>query len=133
MDFSQRLFISLSDLLFDFYNHQVGHTFLCRRQLTIHKHVANNMKKILDSRKYNLIGIFVGTIIAWIIAMRTDLPDSSNHGGFIPLIYPPFIGILTVVGYLISRLITQKYNWIISIIGIVYILHFAIDFNLSYA
>ena len=91
------------------------------------------MKKNLDSRKYNLLGILIGTIIAWIIAMRTDLPASSNHGGFIPLIYPPFIGILTVIVYLISRLITKKYNWIISIIGIVYILHFAIDFNLSYA
>jgi len=104
-----------------------------RRNGTIAGNVANNMKKILDSRKNNLIGILVGTIIAWIIAMQTDLPASSNHGGFIPLIYPPFIGILTVIGYLISRLITKKYNWIISIIGIVYILHFAIDFNLSYA
>ena len=88
--------------------------------------------KILDSRKYNLIGILVGTIIAWIIAMRTDLPASSNHGGFIPLIYPPFIGIIALIVYLISRLITTKYNWIISIIGIVNILHFAIDFKLSY-
>jgi len=93
----------------------------------------NNMKKILDRRKYNCIGIFIGTILAWIIAMQTDLPQSSNHGGFIPLIYPPFLGISTVIAYLISRLITKKYNWVISIIGIVYMLFFAIEFNLSYA
>ena len=91
------------------------------------------MKKILDNRKYNLIGIFIGTILAWVIAMKTDLPASSNHGGFIPLIYPPLIGFITIGAYLISRLITKKYNWIITIFGIVYILHFAIDFNLSYS
>ena len=60
--------------------------------------------------------------------MSTDLAPSSGHGGFIPLVYPPIVGIFFIILYYVSRIFTKKYNWTISLFAIIYLLHFAIDF-----
>ena len=90
------------------------------------------IKEHLNNPKYNIIGIFLGMILSWIIGMKTDLPQSAGHGGFIPLIVPLFVGFMTILAYFIVRFFNKKYSWIISVIGILYNLYFAIDFYCSY-
>jgi len=87
--------------------------------------------EVLNKPKINVIGIFVGMIISWVIAMSTNLSPSSGHGGFIPLVFPPIIGIFFIGLYFLSRIFIKKYNWIISIYAIIFLLHFAIDFYLT--
>ncbi len=89
-------------------------------------------KLILDNVKYNIIFISMGMIISWVVAMNADLPDSSNHGGFIPLIYPPITGLFFLIIYFISRAFVEKFNWIISIVGVDYCLYWSVEFYLSY-
>ena len=92
------------------------------------------MKKItelINKPKNNVIGILIGMLISWIIAMSTDLAPSSGHGGFIPLVFPPIVSILFIGFYYVSRIFTKKYNWIISLFAIIYLLHFAIDFYIK--
>ncbi len=84
-----------------------------------------------NSRKTNLAGIAIGTIISWIIGMQTDLHPSSGHAGFIPLVFPPLVGIFTILIYLISRIFIRKFNWVISLTGITYLLYFSIDFYIK--
>ena len=92
------------------------------------------MKKItelLNKPKNNVIGILIAMVISWIIGMSTDLPQSSGHGGFIPLIYPPFVALFLIAIYYASRVFTKKFNWIISLYAIIYLLYFAIDFYIK--
>jgi len=65
------------------------------------------------------------------IGMQTDLHPSSIHAGFIPLFFPPIIGIFVIIFYLITRIFARKLNWIISLAGIIYLLYFSIDFYLN--
>lgn len=86
---------------------------------------------LINKPKNNIIGILTGMLISWIIAMSADLSPSSGHGGFIPLLFPPIIGIFFIGLYYISRIFIKKYNWIISLFAIIYLLHFAIDFYIT--
>ena len=85
----------------------------------------------LDSIKFNAIFIVVAMILAWIIGLSTNLSQSSGHGGMIPLIMPPFQAAAVLVVYFISRIFTKKYNWVISVLGVLWILISAIDFYIT--
>jgi len=85
----------------------------------------------INSWKINLAVIAIGTVISWIIGLQTDLHPSSGHGGFIPLVFPPLLGIFIILIYLISRIFIRKYNWIITLIGIIYLMYFSIDFYIK--
>ena len=86
---------------------------------------------MINNPKSNITEIVIGMLIAWVIAMSTDLPQSSGHGGFIPLTFPPITGVFFIVLYYISRFFTKKYNWLISIFAIIYLLYFAINFHIT--
>lgn len=86
---------------------------------------------LINKPKNNIIGILIGMLISWIIAMSTDLSPSSGHAGFVPLLFPPIVGLFFIGLYYFSRLFTKKYNWIISLFTIIYLLHFAIDFYIT--
>lgn len=94
--------------------------------MTIMKKIDN----IKDKPSKNIILIIVFTVLSWVIGMLalSNLPASSGHGGFLNLTYSWFIGISTIILYLLSRIFTKKYNWVISLIGIVYNLYEAICF-----
>ncbi|MFD2824465.1 hypothetical protein ACFS5M_12355 [Lacinutrix iliipiscaria] len=87
--------------------------------------------ELITKPKNNIIGILIAMIISWIIGMSADLSASSGHGGFIPLVYPPMAAIFFIILYYISRLLTKKYNWIITLFAIIHLLYFAIDFYIT--
>ncbi len=79
----------------------------------------------------NIAFIFIFTFTSILIALQVNLPDSSNHGGLIAIIYPLFIGLTTIIVYLLSRIFIKKYNWILSILGGIWSLSFLINWCLQ--
>lgn len=85
----------------------------------------------LDLPKINVLLILLGMIISVIIGMSTNLSQSSGHGGFIPLVFPPVLGVFFLILYFLSRAFTKKYNWILTLFAVAYLLYFGIDFYLT--
>jgi len=86
----------------------------------------------LSKVKNNVIFTLVIMIVSLIIGQLPDLPSSIGFGGFIPILSPIFIAIVTLIIYLISRIFTKKLNWIVIIIGGIYNMHEALDWYLYY-
>ena len=83
----------------------------------------------LNNVKKNIFLIFFFTLLSSIISISAGISDSSGHGGFLILTYPLFISVITVIIYLTSRLFFKEYNWIITIIGIIYNVYESIGFH----
>lgn len=86
------------------------------------------VKSQLNTLKFCLISIVLGMIVSWIIGMY-DLPDNIGFGGFIPLLAPIVIGVVTLIIYFIMRKFTKKYLWMVALIGVIWNIYFA--FNLQ--
>ena len=80
--------------------------------------------EFIDKPKNNLIVILTATMISWIIAMTADL-SNTGLGGLANLIFPIIFGLATIILSFISRIFIKRYNWIITIAGIIYNLVFA--------
>lgn len=70
-------------------------------------------------------------IASVVIGMSANLPQSSGHGGFIPLVFPPILALFFLVLYFLSRAFTKNYNWVLTLFAVAYLLYFAIDFYLT--
>ena len=90
--------------------------------------IKNKTSNIIDNRNINLIVILIFSIISWGISISAEVSQSSGHGGFLNLTYSWFIGILTIIIYLFSKLFLKKHNWVITVIGVIFNLYEAIDF-----
>jgi len=79
------------------------------------------MKNKLADPKFNIILIFIFEIIGCAITFSVDY----SGGGMAAVItkwVPAFIGLGTIIIYFGSLMFTKKYNWIITLVGIVFIL-----------
>jgi len=61
-------------------------------------------KRIINYPKYNVALMVIGALL--------------------PYVYPPFITIIAVIVYYLSRLFVKKYNWVISLICLIINLKF---------
>ncbi len=79
------------------------------------------LKKKLNDVWFNISAIFIGLLIALLVAVNTinNLPQSSNHGGFIPLINIVMGTAITLIAYLSLKRLLKNHSWIITFIGIV--------------
>ena len=75
------------------------------------------MIKLLNTPKNNIISIIIIEIITLSISFTVDY-SGTGMAAIILKWVPALIGITTLLLYFISRLFTKKYNWIISLIGI---------------
>ncbi|WP_034059076.1 hypothetical protein [Lacinutrix jangbogonensis] len=72
----------------------------------------------LNNPKNNIIAIIIVEIITLSISFTADY----SGAGMVEVILkwvPALIGITTLLLYFVSRLFTKKYNWIISLLGII--------------
>ena len=90
---------------------------------------TNSFIVALEKVKVNIVLILAFALISWIISMSADISESSGHGGFMNLTYSWFIAIFTISIYLISRILFKNYNWLITLIGIIYNIYEAINFH----
>ena len=79
------------------------------------------MLKVLNNPNYNIVAVIIAEIIGCAIAFSADYSGAGMAAIILKWI-PAIIGIATLFIYFISRLFTKKYNWVISIIGIIIIL-----------
>jgi hypothetical protein len=77
------------------------------------------MSKLLDNPKNNIIAIIIIEIITLTISFIANY-SGSGIASIILKWVPALIGITTLLLYFVSRLFIKKYNWIISLIGILF-------------
>ena len=80
-----------------------------------------DIKTVID-KLWNNIGLILAVVIAFtIFTMSAPNLDTAGLGGLANLFLPAVFGGITIMVYLISRIFIRKWNWVISLIGIVYI------------
>lgn len=80
-----------------------------------------DIKRVID-KPWNNIGLILAFVIAFtIFTMSAPNLDRAGLGGLANLFFPSVFGGITILVYLISRIFIRKWNWAISIIGIVFI------------
>lgn len=86
------------------------------------------MIKLLDNPKNNIIAIIIVEIITLSITFTADYSGAGDLASIVLKWVPALIGITTLLLYFVSRLFTKKYNWCISLLGIITM--FFVAFNL---
>jgi hypothetical protein len=76
------------------------------------------MNKLLNNPKNNIIAIIIVEIITLSISFTVDYSDAGMVAIILKWV-PALIGITTLLLYFVSRLFIKKYNWIISLVGII--------------
>lgn len=84
-------------------------------------------KETLNSSLNNIGFIFLLTICLTIFTMSAPDLATAGLGGLANLFFPSVIGGITLLIYLISRLLSRKWNWIITIFGMTYNLYISIQ------
>jgi len=77
------------------------------------------MLKLLNNPKNNIIAIIIVEIITLSISFTVNYSGADALVAVVLKWVPALIGVTTLLLYFVSRLFTKKYNWIISIIGII--------------
>lgn len=84
----------------------------------------------LNNPKNNIIAIIVVEIITLSISFTADYSGDRIMSIILKWI-PAIIGIATLILYFASLLFTKKYNWIISIIGVIVMFIAAYNLHLT--
>lgn len=84
------------------------------------------MNTKLNNPKLNIIAIIVVEFITCSITFTADYTGAGMASIILKWV-PAIIGIITLIIYLVSRFISKKYNWIVSLIGILFMLISAIN------
>ena len=89
------------------------------------------VKEILNKPISNVVIVFSVLIFSLILITSADLFSSSGLGGFL-LVGEPLVAAVFGIGfYFVSRFLTKKNNWIITLICVTYLLYFSIDYYLK--
>ncbi|MFD0976759.1 hypothetical protein [Salinimicrobium gaetbulicola] len=85
--------------------------------------------RIINNRGLNIAAILIATTIALIKAWRfsLNLPGSANMGGLALLLLIPILGLIVLISYLILRKPLNEFSWIITVIGIIYLIYKSTD------
>ncbi|GEM_PF-2534555 len=82
--------------------------------------MTNQTSTNLDKPLWNVLTIIVASIILnTFYIKRGGVPDDAGMAALVLNWVPIFMGLFTIVIYLISRLMTKKRNWIITVLGMV--------------
>lgn len=84
------------------------------------------MNQRLNDVKFNAIAIIIVEIIACSITFSVDYFNIGMASIIIKWI-PAIIGVITLFIFFASRLVLKKYNWCISLLGIIIMLITAIN------
>lgn len=76
------------------------------------------MISMLNNPKNNIIAVIIVEIITLSISFSADYSGAGMIAVILKWI-PALIGITTLILYFVSRLLIKKYNWIVTIIGII--------------
>jgi len=71
----------------------------------------------LDRPALNVLVIFLFSLVLWGIYINAKTLENTGMAAIILLWIPLVIGLFTLVLYLLSRLVTKKRNWWITVFG----------------
>ncbi|OIQ23972.1 hypothetical protein [Lacinutrix sp. MedPE-SW] len=83
------------------------------------------MNTLLNNPKHNIIAIIITEIITLTITFTANYNYTGIEGVLVKWT-PAFIGLFTLIIYFISRFIFKKYNWLISLAGIIFMVFAAV-------
>ena len=85
------------------------------------------MKTLVDSPKWNVIALILTAAIGTLLVANADRTGTGM--AFLVIFWLPLmIALVTMALYGLSRLLFKKYNWIISLLGILFILNTSLQF-----
>ena len=64
----------------------------------------------------NLLSIIISTFISFAFSINADIPDSAGLGGLMWIFGPFFIGLITIVLYLIFIFLNERLNILMGIL-----------------
>ena len=74
--------------------------------------------KYLQNKLYNVLFILVSTILCFYLYHASGVLDGIGMAAMLLNWLPLFIGLITLGFYLLTRLITEKYGWILTVLGV---------------
>ncbi len=74
--------------------------------------------KYLQNKRYNVLFIIISTAICFYLYRASGVLDGIGISAIFLNWLPLFIGIITLGFYLLTRLITEKYGWILTVLGV---------------
>jgi hypothetical protein len=87
----------------------------------------NTVRKNIIENPWINIGILLALIIVFtIFTISAPNLDKAGLGGLSNLFFPAIFGIITILIYLISRIFIRKWNWIITICGIIFMAYISV-------
>jgi hypothetical protein len=87
----------------------------------------NTMRKNIIENPWINIGILLALIVLFtIFTLSAPNLDKVGLGGLANLFFPAILGIITILIYLISRIFIRKWNWIITICGIIFMTYISV-------
>jgi hypothetical protein len=69
----------------------------------------------MKTKLKNIVIIIISIIVSWVLAMTTDL-SGLELGALANLFFPPMLGIVTVLIYVVLGLVLKRYRLVIVII-----------------
>ena len=75
-----------------------------------------------ESLGYNIGAIAIVTIIGEILWIQSGVMDGAGMAALIGNWLPLIVGIGTMLCHMITRLATKQYAWIVSLLGVLFIL-----------
>lgn len=84
----------------------------------------------LNKPSWNYLALLIVVLISTLLVALGDYSDSAGASVYVMVWVPLICGILTALLYGISRLLIKRYNWIITLLGILFLLNASIQFYL---
>ena len=84
----------------------------------------------LNNKTYNYITIIIVGLLTQVIAFNLDY-SGAGMAAIIVVWLPLFFCVITLLLYFLTHLAIKKYNWIVSILGILFTIYITIGIALT--
>jgi hypothetical protein len=88
-------------------------------------------QQVLNRPKWNILAMLVIVVIGSLLMVNSEFDGPDGMALLVVVWLPLLLGIGTLILFGLSRLLFKKYNWIITLLGALYILSACLQFYLS--
>ncbi|RMB56905.1 hypothetical protein EAX61_12625 [Dokdonia sinensis] len=85
----------------------------------------------VNEPKWNIISLLFVVAASTMLVVNGDFSNGRGMALLVIAWIPLIVGVITLAIYGISRLLFKKYNWIITLLGILFLLNASIQFYLK--
>ena len=88
------------------------------------------MKLLLNTKKYNYITIIIVGLLTTVLAFNLDY-TGAGMATIIIVWLPLVFSVITLLLYYVSHFVIKKYNWVITLLGVLFVIYFTIGLALT--